>query len=251
MCLDQGHVLLDRSIGHARGNGPQDPPTAEKVDATPDTPFCVYSTSKAVTALVVHMLDERGGRGTLRLEPVELVADRVPSREDALLPPAEYFRIALALHSEAANWNAVDLFEARLKLVAPGDVIGRARREDLDVAVTRQPLGDVARVKLSAAIDRLTVPLNDDRDLHCAPGSDPDSGSDGPPSSSNSRSIFSSAACRAEAALSSGGAKADAAEAASGSGVTMAGRDEAASGTDAATSDREAASGVGAESLQL
>jgi CubicO group peptidase (beta-lactamase class C family) len=55
-----GHVVLNRSIGHARGNGPHDPPDAERVLATPDTPFCVYSTSKAVTALVVHKLHERG-----------------------------------------------------------------------------------------------------------------------------------------------------------------------------------------------
>jgi CubicO group peptidase (beta-lactamase class C family) len=55
-----GHVVLNRSIGHAHGNGPDDPPDAPKVRATPDTPFCVYSTSKAVTALVIHMLHERG-----------------------------------------------------------------------------------------------------------------------------------------------------------------------------------------------
>ena len=74
LCLRRdGHVLLDRSIGHARGNGPQDPPGAEKVAATPDTPFCVYSTSKAVTALVVHMLDERGA---LSIE--DRVADHIP-----------------------------------------------------------------------------------------------------------------------------------------------------------------------------
>jgi CubicO group peptidase (beta-lactamase class C family) len=55
-----GHVVLNRAIGHARGNGPHDPPDAPKERATPDTPFCVYSTSKGITALVVHMLHERG-----------------------------------------------------------------------------------------------------------------------------------------------------------------------------------------------
>jgi CubicO group peptidase (beta-lactamase class C family) len=55
-----GHVVLDRAIGHARGNGPADPPDAPKEPATPRTPFCVYSTSKGITALLVHMLHERG-----------------------------------------------------------------------------------------------------------------------------------------------------------------------------------------------
>jgi CubicO group peptidase (beta-lactamase class C family) len=56
----EGKVIVDRAIGHARGNGPQDPPEAEKVLATTETPYCVFSTSKGITALVVHMLDERG-----------------------------------------------------------------------------------------------------------------------------------------------------------------------------------------------
>jgi CubicO group peptidase (beta-lactamase class C family) len=56
----RGEVVLDRAIGHARGNGPDDRPDADKVPATPGTPFCVFSASKAVTAMVVHMLAERG-----------------------------------------------------------------------------------------------------------------------------------------------------------------------------------------------
>ena len=56
----QGAVVIDRAIGHARGNGPHDPPDAEKQLATPATPFVIYSGSKAVTAFVVHLLHERG-----------------------------------------------------------------------------------------------------------------------------------------------------------------------------------------------
>ncbi len=55
-----GAVVLDRAIGHARGNGPQDAPDVAKVLATPDTPFLIYSASKAVTAMLVHKLHERG-----------------------------------------------------------------------------------------------------------------------------------------------------------------------------------------------
>ena len=63
-----GALAIDRAVGHARGNAPFDPPDAERVLATPDTPYCLFSASKAVTAMVIHMLDDRG---------VLHVADRV------------------------------------------------------------------------------------------------------------------------------------------------------------------------------
>jgi CubicO group peptidase (beta-lactamase class C family) len=71
-----GRVVLNRSIGHARGNGPHDRKDAHKILATPDTPFCVYSTSKGITAFVVHMLAERGA---LSLD--DRVADHIPGYE--------------------------------------------------------------------------------------------------------------------------------------------------------------------------
>jgi CubicO group peptidase (beta-lactamase class C family) len=56
----RGKVVMARSIGHARGNGPQDGIEVERVVAAPDTPMCLFSGSKAVTALLVHMLAEDG-----------------------------------------------------------------------------------------------------------------------------------------------------------------------------------------------
>ncbi|MBI3784860.1 MAG: beta-lactamase family protein, partial [Deltaproteobacteria bacterium] len=55
----RGEVLIDRAIGHASGNGPADPPEAPKQLLTTDTPFCLFSASKAVTAMVVHLLDQK------------------------------------------------------------------------------------------------------------------------------------------------------------------------------------------------
>ena len=56
----RGAIVLDRTLGHAAGNGPGDPPEAPKILATSDTPFRIYSASKAVTAMVIHKLDELG-----------------------------------------------------------------------------------------------------------------------------------------------------------------------------------------------
>jgi CubicO group peptidase (beta-lactamase class C family) len=55
----RGEVLFDRAIGYARGGGPSDSPDARKVLCTPDTPFDIFSASKAVTAMVIHLLDQR------------------------------------------------------------------------------------------------------------------------------------------------------------------------------------------------
>ena len=55
-----GQVVLDRAIGHARGSGPSDREEAPRTPATPGTPFVIFSASKAMTAVVAHLLDERG-----------------------------------------------------------------------------------------------------------------------------------------------------------------------------------------------
>jgi CubicO group peptidase (beta-lactamase class C family) len=56
----KGVRVLNRAIGHSHGNGPDDSESAKKVLMTPDTPLCQYSASKAVTALLIHLLVERG-----------------------------------------------------------------------------------------------------------------------------------------------------------------------------------------------
>jgi CubicO group peptidase (beta-lactamase class C family) len=56
----EGAVVLDRAIGHARGNGPHDRPESAKQLATPKTPFVIYSGAKALTAFTIHLLAERG-----------------------------------------------------------------------------------------------------------------------------------------------------------------------------------------------
>lgn len=57
----RGEIVMNRAIGHARGNGPLDTHRSHKVALTPETPFCFFSSSKAVTALLMHKLAEEGG----------------------------------------------------------------------------------------------------------------------------------------------------------------------------------------------
>jgi CubicO group peptidase (beta-lactamase class C family) len=68
-----GAVILDRAIGHARGNGPADPVDAPKVPLTTEMPFNIFSAAKAVTAMVIHLLDQRDA---LRLD--DPVGDYIP-----------------------------------------------------------------------------------------------------------------------------------------------------------------------------
>ena len=60
MCVRRrGQVVLDRAIGHERGNSPGDPKGGPTVQATPSSLFNLFSASKAVTAMVIHRLDEQ------------------------------------------------------------------------------------------------------------------------------------------------------------------------------------------------
>jgi CubicO group peptidase (beta-lactamase class C family) len=59
LCIRRrGEVILDRAIGHARGNSPQDPEGAPLVKATPETLYNFFSGSKSVTAMLIHLLQE-------------------------------------------------------------------------------------------------------------------------------------------------------------------------------------------------
>ena len=61
LCIRRrGQVVFDRSLGHIIGNAPADPPDAHKVVATPRSLFNIFSASKMVTAMLVHLCDQRG-----------------------------------------------------------------------------------------------------------------------------------------------------------------------------------------------
>jgi CubicO group peptidase (beta-lactamase class C family) len=63
----RGKVVLKRAIGHARGNGPDDL-CATPEPMTPDTPVCIFSASKAMAAMPVHLLSQH--KALSLLDPV-------------------------------------------------------------------------------------------------------------------------------------------------------------------------------------
>ena len=60
LCVrQQGHVVLNRSIGHAQGNSPgEQGHNAQRLQL--DTPINLFSSAKAVTAMLVHKMAEQG-----------------------------------------------------------------------------------------------------------------------------------------------------------------------------------------------
>lgn len=60
LCIRRrGEIVLDRAIGHARGNSPNEPEGTPLVKATPDTLYNFFSGSKCVTAMLIHLLQEQ------------------------------------------------------------------------------------------------------------------------------------------------------------------------------------------------
>ena len=61
LCLRRrGQIVFNRSIGHVFGGGPRDLRDAHRMLLTPDMPVCLFSASKAVTAILIHKLAEDG-----------------------------------------------------------------------------------------------------------------------------------------------------------------------------------------------
>jgi len=67
-----GQIVLKRAIGYAKGNGPGDVDDTP-VPMTPDTPVCIFSASKAMAAMTVHLLSELLSRLPPPLQQVALL----------------------------------------------------------------------------------------------------------------------------------------------------------------------------------
>jgi CubicO group peptidase (beta-lactamase class C family) len=69
----RGEVVLERAVGHLRNAPLRHPLRGEPVPLRYDSPFCIFSVSKAVTAMLVHLLDDEG---VLHVD--DAVAEHVP-----------------------------------------------------------------------------------------------------------------------------------------------------------------------------
>ncbi|MGA8218991.1 MAG: serine hydrolase domain-containing protein [Solirubrobacterales bacterium] len=114
----EGRVVLDRAIGHARGNGPSDSEDAPKVPMTTGTPACIFSASKAVTAMVIHLLDER------RLLHIgDRVGEYIPEyaqngKEGTTIAHVLAHRAGIAsMPKEALDVNSLDDWDLTVRLI--------------------------------------------------------------------------------------------------------------------------------------
>lgn len=67
-----GKVVMKRAIGCLRGNAPGE--TGQQIPLTPDAPICLFSASKAITAVLLHKLVEDG-----KLSLDDRVAQHLPA----------------------------------------------------------------------------------------------------------------------------------------------------------------------------
>jgi CubicO group peptidase (beta-lactamase class C family) len=143
----RGEIVLDRALGYAAGNAPGDPVAGPNRRVTVDTPFRIYSASKAITAMIVHKLDE---------QRVLHVGDRVCEYlPEFAHEPKNHITIAHVLCHRAGIPNLprgaldLDLLEdpaAIVQLLAEMPLVGRPGRQLAYHAVTGGfVLGEVVR----------------------------------------------------------------------------------------------------------
>ncbi len=58
-CLrHNGQIVLNRSLGWSKGYGPHQGSASEAVVAQPDSPICLFSASKVITAMLIHWMNQ-------------------------------------------------------------------------------------------------------------------------------------------------------------------------------------------------
>ena len=170
LCIrKRGQVVLDRTIGHARGNGPGDNGNEPKVLATPDTPFCMFSASKAVAAMVVHLLDQLGqlhiddpvaeyipefathGKGRIRLRDLLTHRAGIPSVPGSQDDPEMLLDLDRVLHAlcdakpqNGGNGNGRSSYHALSGGYLLGEVVRRATGKTLREVMHERILAPLA-----------------------------------------------------------------------------------------------------------
>ncbi len=143
----RGEIVIDRALGYAAGNAPGDPADAPKRRVTTDTPFRIYSASKAITAMIVHLLDDRG---VLHID--DRVCDYLPefsegAKADITIAHVLCHRAGIPnVPRGAMNLDLVSRPAELVRILAKAPLIGRPGRQLAYHAVTGGfVLGEVVR----------------------------------------------------------------------------------------------------------
>lgn len=151
----RGEVVLERAIGHLRNAPLRHRLRGEPSPLRYDSPFCIFSVSKAVTAMLVHLLDDEG---VLHVD--DAVAEHVPEfacngKERTTIRHVLTHRAGIpsvAGHDDAELLRDWDGVVARLCDARPTSVPGR--RLAYHAVTGGYVLGEVVRRATGKPIER-------------------------------------------------------------------------------------------------
>src|SRR5688572_23939355 len=116
--------------------------------------------------MALQVLNETWRPRALPLEPLHLVGGTVRIVKYPLGVAGEIREVARVRVCKAANRDAAHAVGAFGVIVFPGDVVARARGEDIDVVTLREPFRRQAARVFRSAENLCPVSLNDESDPH-------------------------------------------------------------------------------------
>ena len=116
--------------------------------------------------MALQILDEPGRPRPLPLQPFHLVRGAVRVLKNPVRIAGEIVEVSRLRVCKAANGDAAHAVCAFGVVVFPGDVVARARRQDVDVVALREPFRRQAARVFRSAENLRPVSLNDESDPH-------------------------------------------------------------------------------------
>ena len=116
--------------------------------------------------MALQVLDEARRPRPLPLQPLHLVGGAVRILKNPVGVAGEICEVARLRVRKAANRDAAHAVGAFGVIVFPGDVVARARRQDIDIVTLREPFRRQAARVFRSAENLCSVSLNDESDPH-------------------------------------------------------------------------------------
>src|SRR5262249_32737537 len=116
--------------------------------------------------ITAQVVDKRGTPGSLLLQPLQFVRAAVRRGVNPFRIEVEGIEVARPCVCEPPDSDAANPIRSFRVFVFPRDVVARARREDIDIVLSGEPLGDETAQMLRTAEHFGAVPLDDERDFH-------------------------------------------------------------------------------------